>query len=290
MTLWGDTVNTMPPDDGVEKVKVYPNGIHEGVTFAEYLAQDRVSKSGLWTLYIRSPAHARVEKEESNAMKFGTAFHCALLEPHAFRDRFVRGPVDRRGKKWTEALEQYGDALLTEADYDNALALRDALRDEPVIKQLTGGGTMREVSAFSTDPDTGLPTRARFDCYAPDVAIGCDVKSTEDARAYQFRKRVGGLGYHVQEALYTDTWKREGGILKSFAFIAIEPKPPFAFKIYDLDADAVAEGRAIAQKALALWRKCLDANHWPAYPTKPETLTLDKWDFRETVPMGSVEG
>lgn len=263
-------------------------GIVHGLAFEDYLAGPEVSKSSLWTLHTRSPAHARVEKEPSNSMQLGTAIHCAVLEPDFFAERFHRGPDDRRGNKWKEAQEEYGDRLLTSGDYDDALAVRDALAKHPTIRRLTGAGTVREVSAFATDAATGLPMRIRPDAFAPGIGLMADLKTTTDARASEFARRVGQLGYHAGEAIYTDTWRLAGSDLDAFVFVVVEPKPPYAAQVFELAPDAVDEGRAIIRKALDAWARCAERNEWPGYPADVQALDLRKWDYRETQPLGEA--
>lgn len=263
-------------------------GIVHGLAFEDYLAGPECSKSSLWTMHTRSPAHARVEKEASNAMQLGTAIHCAVLEPDFFAERFHRGPDDRRGNKWKEAAEEYGERLLTSGDYDDALAVRDAVSTNPIIRRLTGAGTVREVSAFATDPITGLRIRTRPDAFAPGIALMADLKTTTDARASEFARRVGQLGYHAGEAIYTDTWRAAGGELDAFVFIVIEPKPPYAAQVFELTPDAVEEGRVIIRKALDRWATCAERNEWPGYPAEIVPLDLRKWDYRETQPVGDA--
>jgi hypothetical protein len=211
-----------------------------------------------------------------------------VLEPDEFTARFREGPEDRRGNKWKEFLaecEADGIDGLTSGDYADALAVRDALKNDAIIRRLTGEGTVREVSAFATDPETGIPCRMRADAFAPASCIIADLKTTDDARIMHFGRRVAQLGYHVQEAHYTDTWKLAKGQVEMFVFVVVEPTAPFAFKVYELDADAVAEGRAVRRKALDRWAQCVETGLWPAYDSTPEPLRLRDWDFTETAPL-----
>jgi hypothetical protein len=274
----------------VERHKPLADGIHENIPFDRYLKEDRVSKTLLWDIYSRSPAHARIGKEESNAMKVGTATHCVLLEPDNFRLRFVRGPDDRRGNRWKDALAMAasdGRELLTSEEYDNALMMRDAIKDNPYIKKLTGNGAYREITACATDPVTGLKTRMRADGYVPGDGIIVDVKTTKDARLMPFTRSVVDYGYHLQEAHYTKTWADAGGKSVAFIFAVVEPFAPYAIKIYELDGDAVAEGEAIRERAMATWAECLASGVFPAYPQEPETLSLRKSDYNLTVPVNA---
>lgn len=299
------------PDDmmasAFTRAGVTADGIVPGESFEAYLAsswrpdgapadadpQQRVSKSALWTAHTRSPAHARVEKEESNAMKLGTAIHCAILEPDELTVRFKRGPEDRRGNKWkdfVEACEKAGASALTEADYDAALIIRDRMQKEPLIRRIAGVGTQREISCYYTDPETGLKCRARPDAYVADMHTIVDVKSTTDARPDPFGRVFGSLGYHVQAAKYARGWQlaTDAGEEPAFLFVALERADPFEFIIYEPDADTFQEGRVVLRKALDQWARCVETGEWPGYERKPQVFSMRKYDFRETQPIGDA--
>lgn len=257
-------------------------GVYEDLDFNDYLAADAVSKSSLWTLHTRSPAHAKVVKEPSNAMSLGTAIHCAVLEPDEFEARFIKGPETRRGNIWKEQLELHGEYLLTAGDYEAALKVRDEIQKNPLIKRLTGAGTVREVSGFWKDEQTGLKCRCRPDAYVPALNMLVDLKTTSDVRPFQFSKTVSDFGYHAQEALYTDGWRACGHDVDAFIFIAIESKEPHAARIYELTPDAVLEGRATMRTALDRWAQCVEAKKWPGYETTIEPLDIPRWAYQLT--------
>lgn len=287
MSDWDD--DEVDVVEAVERFEPLPDGIHKNVAFDHYLKEDRVSKTRLWKTYNFSPAHALIEEEESDAMKKGSATHCVVLEPDSFRARYLRGPDDRKGNKWKDAVataKEHGMEVLTSSDFDNMLMLREAIRHDPYIKKLTGNGAFREISAFATDPETGLAIKARADAYVPGDGIVVELKTTTDARPRQFINRVKDLGYHMGEAHYSHTWRLAGGDPIGFIFIALETAPPYALKIYELKPDEVAEGEAIRAKAMATWAECVRNGRWPAYDTRPEALGFrSKYDFVETVPI-----
>ena len=159
---------------------------------------------------------------------------------------------------------------------------RDAVQRDPLVRAITGGGVIREVSCFWTDELTGLACRARPDAFAPGSSLMLDIKSTGDAR--DFDRRAGQLGYHLQEALYTDGWIAAGEDIAAFLFLVIETDPPFAHRLVELTPEAVDEGRAVSRKALDRWAECEAAGVWPAYPPGVDTVDLRRWDYRETRP------
>jgi hypothetical protein len=229
-------------------------GIHT-LSNEDYHASAGVSKTGLFTLYKKTPYHFRFsEHEETEGQKFGSAAHTAVLEPNLFEPRYTRGPADRRGNKWTSAVEiaaATGRTVLTEDDYDDALRLRDAIHRDPDVRKLTAGAPAIEQSAYWNDPATGELIRCRPDIYSHDLGVMADLKATVDASPWQFSKRVDEFGYHCQEAIYSEGWQAAGGgPVNAFLFITVEKKSPFAYKLYELEPSAVVEGQAIYRQAL----------------------------------------
>jgi hypothetical protein len=71
-------------------------GLWPGVPYEQYAAWDACSSSRLSRL-LRSPAHARAYidgqiEDDTPAKAFGSAAHCAILEPDRFASAYVRAP------------------------------------------------------------------------------------------------------------------------------------------------------------------------------------------------------
>lgn len=270
-------------------------GIYPDISNEDYHAGPGVSKSGLWTIYNQTPAHYRfAEREETQAFDFGTAAHTAILEPETFEARVLKGPTDRRGNNWKDAVAEatnLGKLLLTAGDYEAVLVIRDAVHSDPWVNSIiTGGKPQVEHSAYAIDPTTGVMVRCRPDLHRADLGVTIDVKTAASATPEQFARAVINYGYHAQEAHYTDTWTAAGGTVGAFAFLVVEKKPPFAFAIYELPPSIVDEGRAIIRKAIDTYAKCDKANQWPGYPAGVQELSFKHWSYRETeAPRGEEE-
>lgn len=283
-------------------------GIHQ-LDNAAYHASEGVSKTGLFTLYKRTPYHFRFgAQDETEGQKFGNAAHTAVLEPNLFEPRYTRGPEDRRGNKWTAACEiatASGRICLTQDDYDDALRLRDALHRDADVRKLTAGAPAIEQSAYWIDAETQELVRCRPDIYNHDMRVMADLKATTDASAWQFAKRVEEFGYHVQEAVYTDGWEAAGGgPVDAFLFITVERKAPFAYRLYELLPPAVAEGHAVYRQALGAYHECMEKERtckmrwggkggvvdydamlaacWPMYGEGVGSLDLPAYGYRLT--------
>ncbi|WP_321337752.1 PD-(D/E)XK nuclease-like domain-containing protein [Breoghania sp.] len=259
--------------------------IVEGLPNEKYHAGKGVSKSGLWTIETRSPAHFRFQKEVKKPhFDVGEAIHLAILEPDKFESDVLRGPDDRRGNKWRDA-EAYATnekrLLLTGGDFDKALEVRDSVHADNWLNQvITGGERLVEASGYWIHPDTGSLCRCRPDLYRRDLSIILDIKSTQSAHPEAFARSVVNYGYHSQEALYTDGWRACGERVEGFIFLAFEKDFPLANRAYELPPSIVEEGRAIMHKALATYADCEKTDTWPAYGSGVEELKFKRWAYQ----------
>lgn len=268
---------------------VNPNikpGIYDGIPNEAYHAGPGISKSGLWTIHKKSPAHYRwpAPREEKAHFDLGSAIHAAILEPDLFETEFVNGPDDRRGNKWKDAQEiakAERKILLTSADYEKALAVRDAVHSDNWINQvITGGEGSVEASGYWIDPETGVLCRCRPDKLRKDLGICLDIKSARSANADEFARAVVNYGYHSQEAFYSDGLNELGAGIEGFVFLVFEPESPYARAVYELPPAIVEEGRLIMRAALERYAVCRDKNEWPGYPEGVQQLQMPRWSYR----------
>lgn len=259
---------------------------------ASYHAGEGVSKSGLWTLWSKTPFHYRYGVRESRPQfDVGKAAHIAILEPERLETSITRGPVDRRGNKWKEAqdfAEFHKTILLTEGDFEQVMLIRDLAATSSILDTMRDGGAIVETSAYHVDEETGVLVKTRPDMYNPKHKIICDIKNMADGSAGAFSRDVAKFGYHVQETMYSDVWEKgSGNEVEAFVFVVFEKSEPPMLAAYELDSDAAKEGHAIYRAALAKYAECLKADNWPGYPDEVQRIGLrSKWDFKMVEPEG----
>lgn len=287
-------------------------GIHLNLSNEAYHSGPGISKSGLWTIYTKTPAHYRFEERPERTpahLDLGTATHLALLEPETFETRVARGPADRRGNKWADAVTfsvNNGYVLLTAGDYEKCLRIRDAGERCDVLRQVRQGAII-EASGYATCPVTGVLRRVRPDAFNPNLGIMLDLKSAREGGPRGFQRATAEYGYHMQEAWNTDTLKLayEAEVatnhagkaawappIDGFVFVVIESAAPFLVSTYELKPGAVEEGRKAYQVALTKYATCLERERlgmplthaWPGYPPEPEPLDIPRWAYKLTEP------
>lgn len=181
---------------------------------------------------------------------------------------------------WTE--KNQGRIILTDEQFQQLKAMRDAVMDHPMARALmTGKPGVAEHSVYWHDPVTGELCRCRPDWWRSDDVI-VDVKTTDDASPEGFAKSIANWRYDVQDPYYRDGIKiATGREIKAFVFLAVEKKFPHAVGCYVLDQESIDIGRAQYRADLDLYAKCVKTSTWPGYSDRIETITLPAWHAKK---------
>jgi len=268
-------------------------GLHPAETLsnAAYHALDAVGKSDLDKI-ARSPLHWKhAEREETAAMRIGSAVHCAVLEPARFATDYAVAPpttlCDKRtkaGKEQWAAFEEENAGKTVLSFDDGALCahIADSVRDHPGAAALLQSG-QPEASLLWSDSEFNVRCRARVDWLTPDGLL-IDLKTTQDASPAGFAKSCANFRYHVQDAWYLDAYQAALGDLPlGFVFIAVEKTAPYAVALYELDAEAVDFGRQLARRDLARYANARAFNVWPGYADTIQPLSLPRWAINQDI-------
>lgn len=236
----------------------------------------------------RSPAHLKAwldgAADESNeAMRFGSLFHIAALEPARFESTYVIAPDfgDCRKKENKAARDAWREEntgkLEIDADTDTALrGMVSALQAHPLASRMLRDGEP-ELTVRWNDEETGIPCKTRLDYFVRAREMIVDLKSADDASPEAFRKSIAKYRYHVQDGLYRAGCAGAGVPAKHFVFVVVEKKPPHAIGIYTLDQDGVARGYSAARRNIAQYAHAVRNNDYPGYSPSIQTLELPPW-------------
>jgi hypothetical protein len=255
-------------------------GIYHDIPSQDYHAMtDIVSNSYLGRL-AKVPAYARVLQTETEAMRFGSAFHAYVLEgetalwkDYCLPDTFPTKPNKRSTQKtidtyalWEASL--MGKRPLTVEDYDTIRFMRYAILSHPFASKLLESG-VSETTLIWQDEETGLMCKARPD-RTPDKAksVIFDLKSTRNAGQNSFINDCVKYGYAREGAIYLEGYSRLTGILYQdliFCLIAVEKEPPYRVEVYTLEVDFLQYGWGEFHRLLQIEKQCRDNNFWPHY-------------------------
>lgn len=280
------------------------------LSIEQYHALAPVSKSQLDDL-ATSPFHfyawhrdpARPKRAEKAGQLEGNLAHCAVLEPAEFSNRYVMTPDDApryptvaqwNAKKpspdsvaamewWTEFnTENEGKRVITADQYEVAMRQADSIRALPEIQQFLTHGKA-EISAFWTDPITGVECRCRPDfvhSLSKSSVVLLDVKTFSSAAPEEFRRQCARKRYHVQDTFYSMGFSAAAGVnVEKFIFIVVETEWPYAAASYTLGNESREEGYLECHRLLDLYEECTRTQRWPGYADKTVSIDLPPYAF-----------
>lgn len=259
-------------------------------TLIEYLQSEGVNRSFLHELLEHSPGHAKFRQDtpdDTKSLRLGNAFHPAVLEPERFKSEFVILPADcQKGsgsgmKSRKEAFEAQCEAsnqiIITQQDYDNIQEMAGVIQGNQEAVDLLSHGEA-EMSGYFTDPDYDVLCKIRLDYINKKGGIIIDLKSASDARHNLFRASAENHGYDLQAfmGLYGVT-QITGEAHSDFRFIVVESKDYHGLKIYTANQEMIDTGYKKYQKAMEIYKECLEKNEWPGYDPVSELLGSPEW-------------
>lgn len=217
-------------------------------------------------------------------MAFGSAFHAAVLEPDRFADEYAIAPegIDRRTKsgkaEWSQFEEAIGCRTILDAEQGRMIgAMRDSLFRHPVAKMLLDAEGVIEQPITWDCPRTGIACKARPDWLFP-AGVVFDLKTASDPSPAAFQRSVVSYGYGRQAPFYLEGLLEETGDTFQFLFVVVGKEPPHDTAVYELDADALAQGARENNELLRQLKGCLDSDQWESpWSQDIQTLSLPRW-------------
>lgn len=233
--------------------------------------------------YIESPP------PPSPVFDFGSLVHKLVLGKGS--DVVLIEADSWRTKAAKEARDQAhaeGKIPALEAEHRRATKMQTRLFRHPYVRDLFAQGGESELSAFATDPVTGVDLRARFDRVVErdGKLIIIDYKTAMDASPHGFERAAAKFKYHVQDAFYRKVAKLAGlHDEPEFIFIAQEKVPPYLPAVYQYDDLAIAEARSQVDTAIRMFADCTQRDDWRGYDDGLQTMALPTWAWDEVEDM-----
>lgn len=262
-----------------------------------YHSHPALSQSEIKLAAEKSPRHLshqrRHPRPATDSMKLGTAAHCAILEPMEFEKRYFAAPkADRRTKEgkavWTAAEEwakESGVELLTEGEYESAMEMFAAVREDRDVSRLLENG-VAERACFGHL--YGGSAKALLDYYRPKTHEIVDLKSTRSAARHHFERDIRSYRYHWQACWYTDLVRELTGETPRFKIVAVENVPPYCAQVFEIKFDLMAIARVEIKRAVELIRKCEETGVWPGYRGEVQEIGAYKSEW-EAYKKGLLE-
>jgi hypothetical protein len=229
---------------------------------AKYRAHPAIARSDLDKIMV-SPAHFKrslgQSSEPSDAMKWGTLVHAAVLEPKRFWPTVAvfDGKV-KRGKAWdafvARAVANGRTIHISQREETDLLWLSERVEKMGI---LTGHS---EVSIFWRDERFGIDRKARLDHLAAGWVY--DLKTTSKPLE-DFIQSIEEYGYDRQGEWYWDAAESAGETIQGMRFIVVETTGLKRVGLVSLTPEQLARGREQNEANLTLYTACLSSGHWP---------------------------
>ncbi len=273
-------------------------GRYEGIDEEVYHREWQCLNASTLGYLKRSPLYCKWRMENPDvgtpATDFGSATHCAVLEPEAFGERYMlepQCPEGRNKRGWhntndykaaRQDLWDRGFKLLNQKELDGCRTITDRIYDTPgEIRELLAAKSGTEVSYVAGDA-FGLSCKARPDIEVADARMVVDLKTSRCALPGPFERSIYQYGYHRSKHFYLTTMNLEGSSKwKHYLFLVVENTPPYEVALYDLDPAATDLGRREVVELKKLYKKCMESGEWPGYPTHIQTIGVPNWAYYE---------
>lgn len=248
------------------------------VSGSELIRMDKTCASVAFAYWSGNPD--RLDPDETEATKLGSALHALVLEGEAaFRSRYAVKPegmslATNDGKAWRR--DQVGKTILSHDDGMTIFGMSRSLSRDPVASKAFEDGAA-EVSAVMKDPITGLYLRCRPDWLRTSVNLALNLKTALSAKPEEWRRQAYEFGYFVSAAVTVDVLSAVRETQFAEAFVIVEKTPPYPCSVCVLGADVIEFGRLIYRKALQRYADCIASGAWPGYADKVVEVDLPPW-------------
>lgn len=172
----------------------------------------------------------------SEAKKFGSGLHSAILEPDIFPEEYVIEPeVNKRTNAGKEELQEFyrsveaqGKTILTPGDMALIRAMRSSVNQHPLAARSLAGAE-REKSFFHVGGS--INQKVRLDAFKQNIIL--DIKSCESID--KFFQAATQYNYHFSEHMYRNVVAEVINEPVEFLYIAIQKSYPYTVAVFQSD-------------------------------------------------------
>lgn len=260
-----------------------------------YHSTQAISKSGMDKLRqapakFKSWLEGNVE-ENTDALLFGSVFHCLVLEPNEFNRRYAVKQFNgatKAGKEEATSAKALGLELVPARFYEAASIMAESVRNHPLIGQIVTAHDKRtEISIYWSENMDSLeiPCKARLDMLATVPGFGLvavDLKSTDDASPEALERSLYKWGYHRQAVWYRRALRAVGMESSVFVLVAVEKTAPYLVTAANVSEAAQQVGLEEIRDALGTYASCIKSGLWPGYVSEIIDIDLPEWAYKRS--------
>jgi hypothetical protein len=252
----------------------YHSGATDEPSLSASIAKILLQQSPLHDWYAHPRLNPQYEPTHTDRFDLGTAAHALLLEGERFSERVATiDAADWRtnaAKTHKAAAREAGYVPLLESDWRRVIEMVNAVRDQLSARDddppLFADGKPEQTLIWR---ENGVLCRARLDWLHDDLRTVDDLKTSgQSANPVDYSRRTfWSIGADVQARFYARGIKALTGDYPAFRFCVIETTAPFCLSVLDLAPSTVELADQKIDRALELWKRCLESGEFPGYPS-----------------------
>ena len=242
-----------------------------------------ISQSDMKHLII-SPAHYKTYKEqpreETDAMRLGTATHIAVFQPMHFHDEVVQAPrFDKRTKEGKAGWEAFQNSLgsklsLPQEDFERCIDMSEVVRSNPLFIKYTASGSP-EVSLTADTSFPNVKVKGRIDWLDTKSGVILDLKTIGDVADTHSIKRTLYNGYAMQCLFYLSLMEAyDQSKTYEFMFCFVEKEAPHGVRFIKINPTSLLNYYTLLESTLKNLDKCIDTNVFPAYDNVVDIIDI----------------
>lgn len=271
-------------------------GTHRGVPFDVYRSWDAMNASALvWGTismkHLRGYLDGQIAQKSSKDLNFGSALHCAVLEPDLFDERYeISRPCEAPLKSGNRAGQDCGcsasfksggqwycgkhagdfaepaESFVTPEEHARILAAMESLRNHPAVRLVRQHGGFESSLVWEWN---GIKCKSRLDKEIPPGGkcppTIVDLKKVQVGKATtrEVEAAIANWDYHIKMSFYALAYKAIYGEMPNIVFVFIEDNFPFDINVKALDADSLKIGLFEVEKTLLRYLDCMESGSWP---------------------------
>jgi hypothetical protein len=196
---------------------------------------------------------------DTDALRFGRAFHAALLEPDYFAAHYAVVP-NFSGHKNSKAHKSDKQTWVHSIGNKEMLQAKEAVQISDMLRAIKTHPEYAKLDKFQAEimgitkcQETSLQIKCKSDLFASGII---DFKSTSTGVGPEFMKDVLNFGYHISAAFYQDIVAAIIGERLPFTIVAVT-KTNSECEFWQLSDELLEEGRKLYKAGLrriARWR------------------------------------
>ena len=238
--------------------------------------------------------HQEHPRQQTAAMRLGSAVDCAIFEPERFGDRFIvytesKTTGEGARKRWQEFQKEHAhQSILSLEDDQYVTAISSAVLQNQHARELLEVG--RAQVGFTWQDPSGIVGKGKLDWLTGQTAI-VDLKTGARIGEYHLGSHAWELGYFHQFAYYrrglSVALGCEAYSIPIFV-IAAETDPPFDVGVLRVDDESLAVASADVEQLLAKYLDCLERG-WPGQYPDVGMLRAPHWALADDLMSVDVE-